>query len=276
MQTISLNEPMAIGPLMREWRTRRRRSQMDVALAVGVSPRHLSFVETGRSRPSPNTLLAMAEELDVPLRERNHLLMAAGYAPRFHERAITAGDMAGVRAAMQRLLDAHQPYPGMVLDRCWNVVLANSAAQALAGLLPTALTQPVLNVFRVGLHPQGLSTITTNFDQWGRYLLRELKHLAVDGADTTLSSLSAEVHGYATVKRLLAQDPAPTTDGGLLVPCVLELPFGRVSMFTTLTRFATPQDITLEELCIELFYPADLSSAELLRSAGAAGASAPR
>jgi transcriptional regulator with XRE-family HTH domain len=257
----------SVGSLVREWRSRRRRSQMDVALAVGVSPRHMSFVETGRSRPSPATLLAMAEELDVPLRERNRMLLAAGFAPRFAERAIDGAEMASVRGALQRLLDAHQPFPGIVLDRHWNVVLANSAAQALVSLLPPALFQPALNIFRAGLHPEGLAAITHNFDDWGRYLLRQLARLTVDGTDAACAALEREVLAYPNVQALLATPRPEEALPTLLVPCVLTLPGGRVSMFTTLTTFGTPRDVTLEELCVELFYPSDEGSASLLRQA---------
>lgn len=271
MHSSTASAPEPVGALLREWRSRQRRSQMDLALAVGVSPRHISFVETGRSRPSPATLLALAEELAVPLRERNRMLLAAGYAPRFQERAIDAAEMASAREALQRLLDAHHPYPGVVLDRGWNVVLANAAAKALVSLLPPALTQPTLNVFRAGLHPDGLAAITQNLHDWGRYLLRQLARLAAEGTDAACAALEREVLAYPNVQALRAaawqEDAAPT----LLVPCVLDLPHGRVSMFTTLTTFGTPRDVTLEELCVELFYPSDDASAALLRQAAAGG-----
>lgn len=267
MQPTLLRDSADIGALMRDWRSKRRRSQMDVALAVGVSPRHLSFIETGRSKPSPATLLAMAEELAVPLRERNRLLMAAGYAPRFHERTIGDAEMSVVRSALQRLLDAHHPYPGLVLDRHWNVALANKAAAALVSLLPPALTSPTLNIFRAGLHPQGMAGLTANFDDWGRYLLRQLDRLIAGSGDEGLLRLREEVRGYPNVQALLTQPGGSQSEPTLLVPCVLDLPFGRVAMFTTLTTFGTARDITLEELCVELFYPSDASSENLLRSA---------
>src|SRR4051794_19041922 len=142
----------SVGPLVRDWRVRRRRSQMDLALEVGVSPRHLSFVETGRSRPSPELLLVLAEHLDVPLRERNTLLLAAGYAPRFPHTPIDDSAMTRVRASLERLLSSHDPYPGVVIDRVWNVVLANNAAQQLMAALPAELAGPPANVFRTCLH----------------------------------------------------------------------------------------------------------------------------
>jgi transcriptional regulator with XRE-family HTH domain len=157
------------GPLLREWRDRRRRSQLDLSLDVGVSTRHLSFVETGRAKPSPELVLAIAEHLDVPLRERNTLLMAAGFAPRFHETPLDAPDMERMTRSLQRMLDAHHPFPGVVLDRQWNVVLTNMAAAVLASGLPQALVGPPLNIFRVSLHPDGLAARTLNFDEWGSY-----------------------------------------------------------------------------------------------------------
>lgn len=261
-----------VGALVRHWRGLRRRSQLDLALDVGVSTRHLSFVETGRSRPSPALLLALAEELQVPLRERNQLLLAAGYAPRFSERGLDAAELAPVRAALQRLLAAHQPYPGVVLDRHWNLLLANPAAMALAALLPPVLTQPTINLFRASLHPDGLAALTVNFDEWAGYLLAQLRRLVAGSADAGLQALAQEVQQYPGVRRLAAQPTSAHTAPLLLVPCELALPQGRLSMFTTLTSFGTPRDVTLDELCIELFYPTDAASEALLRAmAGAAG-----
>lgn len=260
--------PDGLGPLLREWRTRRRRSQMDLALDVGVSTRHLSFIETGRARPSPGVLLALAEQLQVPLRERNRLLLAAGYAPRYAERPLDSEAMAPVRVSLQRLLDAHDPYPGVALDRHWNVVLANRAAQALVALLPPALQGPPLNLMRASLHPDGFAAHTANFDDWGRYLVDALQRGATQTGDPGLLALEAEVRAYPNVAALPpADEPAVPSAPPLLVPCVMRLPQGQLSMFTTLTTFGTPRDITLEELCIELFYPADEASQALLRAA---------
>jgi transcriptional regulator with XRE-family HTH domain len=258
-----------LGPMLREWRARRRLSQMDLALEVGVSPRHLSFVETGRSRPSPAVLIALAEHLDLPLRERNRLLLAAGYAPRYTERGLDTEGMASVKAALQRLLHAHDPYPGLVLDRQWNVVLANQAATGLVALVPEPLRSPTLNVFRASLHPEGLAAHTVNFVEWACCLLAALQRAVAVSGDPALAALEHEVLAYPNLQAMLrganhAAVPAPM----LLVPCVLDLPLGRVSLFTTLTTFGTPRDVTLEELCVELFYPADEASAALLRGAG--------
>ncbi len=267
----------ALGPLLRHWRSQRRRSQLDLALDVGISARHLSFIETGRSRPSAQVLMQLAAQLDLPLRERNRLLLAAGYAPRYAERDFEAESMAPVRQALQRLLDAHHPYPGIVLDRRWNVVMSNGAAQGLTGLLSPALAVPPLNIFRVSLHPEGMAAHTSNFAEWGSYMLDALHRWVLSSDDEVLRELEREVRGYPNVAALLAQaDPvAETQVPALLVPCVLELPVGRLSMFTTLTTFGTARDVTLDELSVEMFYPSDAASEALLRamagtSAGAA------
>lgn len=256
--------PGGFGALLRDWRQRRRLSQMDLALDVGVSPRHLSFVETGRSRPSPAVLIALAERLEVPLRERNRMLLAAGYAPRYGECSLDAEAMGPVRSALQRLLDAHDPYPGLVLDRQWNVVLANAAAQSLVALLPEALARPPLNIFRVSLHPEGFAAVTANFDEWGRHLVDTLQRLALRGGDPALLALEAEVRAYPNVRAL--REPPEPGPAPLLLSCVLDLPDGRLSLFTTLTSFGSPRDVTLDELCVELFYPADAATAAQLRA----------
>src|SRR6478735_3202097 len=164
-----------VGTLLRDWRVRRRRSQLDLALAVGVSARHLSFVETGRSKPSPELVLTLADHLDVPLRERNTLLLAAGYAPRYRETPLHDPSMDQVRASLDRLLAAHDPYPG--------VVMANEAAGLLTALLPPPLAGPPLNVFRACLHPEGLARLTRNLDAWAAYLLDELHRMVVATSD---------------------------------------------------------------------------------------------
>nr|WP_255407006.1 helix-turn-helix transcriptional regulator [Ideonella sp. A 288] len=258
--------PAGVGPLLRDWRTRRRVSQMHLALDAGVSPRHLSCIETGRARPSPAVLLALAERLDVPLRERNRWLLAAGHAPRYGEAGLGDAALVQVRAALQRLLDAHDPYPGLVVDRHWNLVLGNRAAQALVAVLPPHLCRPVINVMRVSLHPEGMASRTANFADWAGTMLEMLARQVAQSGDPQLQALQDEVLAYPTVQAL-ARAPArpPAESPTLLVPCVLDLPQGRVSMFTTLTTFGTPRDVTLQELSVELFYPADAASEALLR-----------
>jgi transcriptional regulator with XRE-family HTH domain len=267
MEARRLTPPPGAGSLLRAWRQRRRLSQMALALDAGVSPRHLSFVETGRSRPSAELLVALAERLQMPLRHRNELLHAAGFAPRFTETRLSSAELANVRGALQRLLDAHDPWPGVALDAHWNVVLANAAALRLASLLPPFLRGPPLNLFRASLHPQGFAALTVNFDEWGRHLLGELQRRAESTEDA--AALLDEVAGYPNV-RALRDRAAAAADAAmpLLLPCVLDVGGQRLSLFTTLAVFGSPRDITLAELTVELFYPADESTAAALRAAG--------
>jgi len=255
-----------VGELLRDWRGRRHRSQLDLALSVGVSARHLSFVETGRAKPSPELVLALASHLDVPLRERNTLLIAAGYAPRFAETPLDDAAMARVSAALQRLLDAHDPYPGVVLDRYWNVVASNAAAGMLVGALPAALVGPPLNVFRASLHPDGLAKVTRNFAEWATYLVATLRRLVVRTADPVLDALLSEVAAYPNVAELLDAPEWLPDDVALLVPCRLVMGGAELSLFTTLTTFGTPRDITLDDLAVELFFPADDATERALRA----------
>lgn len=259
------------GPLIKEWRSRRHRSQLDLALDIGVSTRHLSFVETGRSKPSPELLIALAEGLDVPLRERNAWLLAAGYAPRYGETPLDDASMTRVRATVQRLLDRHDPYPGVVVDRFWNVVLSNRAAVALLdGVAPAALVQP-LNVFRLCLHPDGLAARTRNFEQWSAYLLGQLHRAALVTGDADLARLADEVATYPNLDGMADwRVAAAPREPALLVPWELERDGRRLSLFGTITTFGTPQDITIAELAIELFYPADEASEQVLRDAAGA------
>lgn len=259
-----------VGGLVREWRQQRRLSQMDLALDVGISPRHLSFVETGRSRPSAEVLLAIATRLDLPLRARNSWLLAAGYAPRYSEQAWTSDTMAQIHAALDKLLNAHDPYPGVALDGHWNVVLANAAAQRLIGLLPAALREPRVNMFRASLHPQGFAALTRNFPEWGSYLVQALQKQVLASRDDTVAALAQEVLQYPNVAALRPLPlEAPGAVPSLLIPCVIELGGQRFSLFTTMTSFGTPRDITLAELSIELFYPSDPETDTLLHQLAA-------
>ncbi|MCU1371945.1 MAG: Transcriptional regulator, Cro/CI family [Ilumatobacteraceae bacterium] len=264
-----------VGPLVKEWRGRRRRSQLDLALDAGVSARHLSFVETGRSKPSPELVLSLAHHLEVPLRERNTMLLAAGYAPRFQETPLHDPSMDQVRASLSRLLDAHDPYPGVVIDAHWNVVLANGAAGLLTALLPPSLAGPPVNVFRACLHPDGLARITRNLEPWATYLLGQLRRMVTATADAGLADLEREVRAYPNLAAIATgfdrADAAGDAAGpGLLVPVELLLGDQVLSLFTTLTSFGTPRDITLAELAVELFYPADESTEAALRALASA------
>jgi transcriptional regulator with XRE-family HTH domain len=256
----------SVGELMREWRTRRRRSQMDLSLEVGVSTRHLSFVETGRSKPSAELVLAVADRLEVPLRERNRMLLAAGFAPRFGERPLDDPAMERVLESLHRMLAAHDPYPGVVIDRRWDVLVANEAAGRLVAGLPPELSGPPVNVFRACLHPDGLAAATTNFADWGSYLLRQLRRMVELTGDPGLVELEHEVLAYPTVVGLDVGGPVDERDDPpLLVPFRYRVGDAELSLFTTLTTFGTPRDVTLDELCVELFFPADDATERLLR-----------
>ena len=262
-----------VGELLRDWRHRRRRSQLDLALDVGVSARHLSFVETGRSRPSPELVLALAEHLEVPLRGRNAMLLAAGYAPRYPQTPLDDSTMRHVWASLQRMLDAHHPYPGVVIDRQWNVVLANQAAQLLTAGLPSRVLEPKLNVFRVCLHPDGLAPQTVNFDDWASYLLRQIGRLIQLTGDPDLEALETEIRAYPNLDHLPAiSDTDHWDDPPLLVPITLIVGDRELSLFTTLTTFGTPRDVTLEELSVELFFPANEATDRALSAASPAAA----
>ena len=250
-----------VGPLVKEWRGRRRLSQLDLANEAGVSARHLSFVETGRSKPSPELLLTLARHLDVPLREQNDLLLAAGYAPRHQERTLDDPTMKQIDATLSTLLERHDPYPGIVLDRSWNIVMANASASMLASLVPPELTGPPMNLFRISLHPDGLAAYTRNFDAWAGYLVRQLGRVVRTTADPALVALQEEILAYETVASLPneALEDA-NTNTGVLLPCDMTVGDVELSLITTLTTFGSPLDITLDELMIELFYPADDAS----------------
>lgn len=255
-----------VGPLVKEWRGRRRLSQLDLANEAGVSARHLSFVETGRSTPSPELLLTLAHHLDVPLREQNDLLLAAGYAPRHRERPLDDPSMSQVDAALSTLLERHDPYPGIVLDRGWNIVLANAAASMLADLVPPELTGPPMNLFRMSLHPDGLAAYTRNFEAWAGYLVRQLGRLVRTTADPALVALQEEILAYETVADLPNEAlAAAEVNAAALLPCEMSVGGIDLSLITTLTTFGSPLDITLDELMIELFYPADDASDAALR-----------
>lgn len=254
-----------IGELLREWRTRRHRSQLDLSLEVGVSARHLSFVETGRSRPSAELVLALAEHLDVPLRERNTMLLAAGFAPQYGQTSLDDPAMERIRSLLQRMLDAQDPYPGVVIDRQWNVLLSNASAGALVAGVPAHVLEPRLNVFRACLHPDGLAARTLNFPEWGAYLLRQIRRTCQLTQDDALEEIEAEVLAYPNVAALeIPAHVGSADDPPLFVPLELDAGGARLSLFTTLTTFGTPRDITLEELCVELFFPADQVTDALL------------
>jgi transcriptional regulator with XRE-family HTH domain len=258
-----------VGSLLRAWRERRRWSQLELALQADVSARHLSFMETGRSLPSREMLLRLSEQLEVPLRERNALLMAAGYAPMFAERPLEDPSMAAPRRAIERILAGHEPYPALVVDRHWNLVMANRAARLFVAGVGPALHHPRLNVLRLALHPQGLAPRILNLAQLRAHLLARLHQQVEASRDAGLEALMAELREYPLppVAEVAAGAAPPGDDlGGVAVPMQVHSPAGVLSFISTTTVFGTPVDITLSELAMETFFPADAATAQALQA----------
>ena len=257
-----------IGALLRDWRRRRRLSQLDLALEAGVSARHLSFVETGRARPSAEMVLHLAEHLDVPLRDRNALLLAAGFAPAYGQRDLDEPAMGPVRQALDRVLAGHEPYPAVAVDRHWGLVAANRAAALLTGGVAGHLLEPPVNVLRLTLHPDGMAPRIANLGEWRAHLLERLGRQAVASGDPALAAL------YEELAALPGGSPprggGDPTAGEIAVPLRLRRDSGELAFISTVTTFGTAVDITVSELSIESFFPADAATAGLLRAAAAA------
>jgi len=256
-----------VGDLLREWRERRRVSQLDLALEAEISQRHLSFVETGRAQPSREMVLHLAEHLSVPLRERNRLLLAAGFAPTYKERPLTDPEMSAARHAVERVLTAHEPYPAIAVDRHWSLVMANSAASQFFVGIDEALLQPPVNVLRLSLHAQGMGPRIANYAEWHRHVIERLQHQIDVSGDSVLLDLLNEFKSYSTSAAMEEQTNAPSPEfAGVAVPLQLHTPVGVLSFLSTTTVFGTPIDITLSELAIETFLPADAATAAALRA----------
>lgn len=251
----------ALGEQIREWRQRRRLSQMDLALEAEISTRHLSFIETGRAQASREMVLLLAEQLEVPLRERNAMLLGAGYAPVYAQRALDDPELAAARRAIELVLKGHEPFPAIAIDRHWNMVSANAAvAPLLAGVAPHLLAGPV-NVLRLSLHPEGLAPRIRNLGEWRAHLLERLRRQAWLTSDPELAALLDELGGYPSAE---GAGEAETCDS-VAIPLRLETPLGELSFLSTTTVFGTPRDVTLDELAIEAFFPADEETLERLR-----------
>jgi transcriptional regulator with XRE-family HTH domain len=256
-----------VGHHIREWRQRRRMTQLDLALHAEISTRHLSFLETGKAQPSREMVLHLCERLDVPLRERNTLLIAAGYAPTFVRRRLDDPALKPARAAVEQVLRGHEPYPALAIDGHWTMVSANRAVARLLAGLPASLLKPPLNVLRLSLHPAGLAPRIANLAEWRAHLLNRLRQQIELSADTALESLMKELRGYPAPISLLRMPTTANTFGGLIVPLRLSTDAGTLSFFSTTTVFGTPVDVTLSELAIESFFPADDDTARKLQQA---------
>jgi transcriptional regulator with XRE-family HTH domain len=252
----------AVGALLRDWRQRRRMTQMDLALEADVSARHLSFIETGRSTPSAEMVKHLAEQLDVPLRERNELLLAAGYAPAYGQRDLDEPEMGPVREALERVLKGHEPFPAVVVDRHWGMVAGNSAISLLTAGVAEHLLAPPVNVLRLTLHPEGMAARITNLPEWRAHLLDRLGRQVVTSGDPALAALHEELAALA------GGDAAPAHDlaaGEIATPLRIRHGNAELSFISTYTTFGTAVDVTVSELSIEAFFPADEVTAQALR-----------
>jgi len=258
-----------IGDHLREWRQRRRLSQLDLALDAEISTKHLSFLETGRAQPSRDMVLRLAEELEVPLRDRNVLLVAAGYAPMFAQRALDDPALQAARKAVDLVLKGHEPYPAIAVDRHWHLIAHNAAVPPLIASASPQLLQPPINVLRLSLHPQGLAPRIENLAEWRAHMLARLRQQIDATADPGLTALLEELAAYPAPGGAKAARMNITQDyTGVVMPLRFATDAGTLSLFSTTTVFGTPVDVTLAELAIESFFPADDATAELLRKLG--------
>ena len=258
------SQPNRVGDLIRDWRARRRMSQLDLALEAGVSQRHLSFVESGRSSPSRDMVETLCEHLELPLRERNVVLLSAGFAPAFAERKLSDPSMAAARTAVELVLKGHEPNPALAVDRWWNLLMANASVAPLLSLVEDrSLLEGQPNVLRLSLHPGGLAKSIVNLGQWKAHVLWRLGQQIEATCDPKLIALEKELAAYAA-------PPAPRRERNEADAIALnfELKAGSqlLSFITTTTIFGTPADVTLSELCLEAFFPANAETAAAMRA----------
>ena len=251
-----------LGTLLKDWRRRRRMSQLDLALEAGVSARHLSFLETGRSKPSREMVLHLSEQLEVPLRDRNQLLLAAGFAPAYAERGIDEPEMTPVRAALDRILKGHEPYPAVVVDRWWDLAAANAGIALFTAEVAPHLLEPPVNALRVTLHPDGMAPRIDNLPEWRAHLLDRVRRQIAVTHDERLAELYAEVAGYPGGEAAL-----PAHEPSIAVPLRVNVQSAELSFLSTIATFGTAVDITLAELAIEAFFPADEATSAYLLNA---------
>jgi transcriptional regulator with XRE-family HTH domain len=270
------HQPM-VGTLIRDWRQLRRLSQLDLALEAEISQKHLSFLESGRSQPSRDMVLLLCEHLGVPLRERNALLLAAGYAPVYLERALEDPGLQAAKTAIDLVLKGHEPYPALAVDRHWTLLAANAAIAPLLSLIADAdLLRPPVNVLRLSLHPAGLAPLIVNLGEWRMHLLARLRQQIRATADPVLADLLAELLTYPAPAQPARKGHAQEVEAepAIVVPLRLQLGETVLSLISTTTVFGTPVDITLSELALETFFPADAATGEALRALAAQSASA--
>ncbi|QFG27197.1 helix-turn-helix transcriptional regulator [Actinomadura sp. WMMB 499] len=257
-----------VGELLREWRHRRRLSQLDLAIAADVSARHVSLVETGKSNPSADMILRLAAELGVPLRDRNRLLLAAGFAPRYTERPLDDDALSAARDAVGRVLRAHEPFPALAFDRRWNIRMTNRAVEPFFAHVDPELLRPPVNLVRLGLDPRGLAGIVVNRADVRAVFRSRIGRQLAAAPDPELTALYDEL-----LAREDAEDATPgrTIDADVVIPMIVRIDGRELRMFSTITTFGTPMDITLDEVSIETYYPADAETAAYFTSPGGPG-----
>jgi len=247
-----------VGDLLREWRQRRRLSQLDLAIQADISARHLSFVETGRSRPTSAMILRLTEHLDVPLRDRNTLLLAGGYAPAYPEHPLDGPQLAAVRTALRGVLTGHEPYPAVVVNRWWELLDCNTTVGVLTEPVAAHLLAPPVNVLRLSLHPEGMAPHIVNLAEWRAHLLGRLRRQLAATGDVRLAELFEELRGYP------GGEPGEPEPADVVVPLRYRWGDRELAFFSMTAVVGTPMDVTIEELAIESFYPADQATAEAL------------
>ncbi|MET9921354.1 helix-turn-helix transcriptional regulator [Streptomyces sp. NPDC006435] len=269
MTTVALDT--GVGPLLRSWREQRRISQLELALRADSSARHISFIETGRSRPSEEMVLRLAEHLEIPVRERNALLVVAGYAPRYAHTPLDDPAMGALREGVERLLEGYEPYPALVLDGRYDVVAANRAVAMLLDGVAEHLLVPPLNVMRITLHPEGLAPRIRNLRAWRADLLAQMRRQIALARSVELRELYEEVAAYPVPEGYGSPEDAADDGGGdaslpFALPMLIEHGGHVLSFVSSIATFNTPMDVTVAELAIETFLPADRDTADLLRS----------
>jgi transcriptional regulator with XRE-family HTH domain len=251
-----------VGHLVRAWREQRRMSQLDLASEANISQKHLSFIESGRSAPSRDMIVHLSDHLEIPLRERNALLLSAGFAPIYRERAINDPALVRARATVEQVLKAHEPFPALAVDRAWNMIAANASVTALIGGVDAELLKPPVNVLRLSLHPKGLAPAIVNLGEWRHHLIERTRRQARLTRDPGLEALLKEISAYPGPEEKLVTLP----EDEIAIPLRMRTPGGVLSFFSTITVFGTPVEITLSEISLEAFYPADDATAAALRA----------
>ena len=252
------------GRLLRQWRLRRGKSQMALALQAEVSARHLSFIETGRAQPGRDAILRLTEELEIPLRERNHILIAAGFAPVFQQRDFSDTDFDGIRRIVDLTLEQHKPFPAYLIDRHWNVQRSNSAVPELYEGVDAALMRPPVNVVRLLTHPEGMAPRIRNLGTWRTHFATQLRRQIEMTGDPVLEALLRELLAYPG-----GREPTGHAAAGPSVPLVVDTRIGRLSFIGSTTVFGTAADVTLEEIALEMMHPADAATEAAVRTAAA-------